>query len=404
MGETPRQAGMLFSAHTASMFITLAATVVQLRWMEPAERGRYALALTVVLLATLLLEPGVFPAGGRVLALSPDRETERRTLGALTIVALGLGVILSILLVIASFPVDLIFKKNIGWILLSAAPFALFLPFQTLAQESCQGLNQISRLSMFQLSLSLLNLVFQITLAFADRLTARTALMAQMAAISLSSLWAVLRMRPEFVERERHLRLILKEARSFGFNVYLARITGTASTRLDNLVIGYYLPEAMLGLYDNAQKVSSPIATLARSIAITRYRAFAAMDRVSNRISFWNTTLLAVGSIALVLVGPFALRFAFPKYADAAPLLLPFAVWGFFGGLFQPYHMFLGAHGRGAEIRNIALAITLFSVVALLIAVPKWGIRGAAWSAAAAMALDYVLAVYYYRKFRRTLE
>lgn len=395
---------MLFSAHTLSMFITLSATVVQLRWMEPDERGRYALSLAVVMISALLLEPGMFPAGGRVLAIERDRETQRRALGALTLMGFGLGAILSSFLAAASFAVDLIFRKNIGWILLSAAPFALFLPFQTLAQDSCQGLNQIRRLSLFQLSLSLVNLAFQIALALSGHLTARTALMAQLAAISLSSLSAVLSMRPDFTERARHIRLIIKEARSFGFNVYLARLTGTASTRLDNLVIGYYLPEAMLGLYDNAQRVSNPIITLARSLAITRYRAFAATDRISRRIIFWNAVTLAMGAVSLALIGPVALPLAFPKYSDAASLLLPFAVWGFFGGLFQPYNMFLGAHGRGAEIRNIALAITLFSIVALLFCVPRWGITGAAWSAAAAMALDYVLALYYYRKFRRTLS
>jgi O-antigen/teichoic acid export membrane protein len=257
---------------------------------------------------------------------------------------------------------------------------------------------------VFQLSLSLLNLAFQVALALSGHLSARTALMAYLAAISLSSLAAVLSMRPDFAERAHHIGSIIQEARRYGFNVYIARLTGTASTRLDNLVIGYYLPEAKLGLYDNAQRVSNPIVTLARSLAITRYRAFAATDRISRRIKFWNALTLSLASVSLALIGPVALPMVFPKYADAASLLLPFAVWGFFSGLFQPYNMFLGAHGRGAEIRNIALTITLFSVASLLLTVPKWGIKGAAWSAAATMALDYVLTVYYYRKFRRTLS
>jgi O-antigen/teichoic acid export membrane protein len=353
--------------------------------------------------SALLLEPGVFPAGGRVLAIERDRETQRRALGAMTLMGFVLGAMLSSLIALSSFAVDMIFKKNVGWILLSAAPFALFLPFQTLAQDSCQGLNQIRRLSVFQLALSVLNLAFQVSLALWGHLTARTALMAQLAAISLSSLLAVLSMRPDFAERARHIGLIIREARGFGFNVYLARLTGTASTRLDNLVIGYYLPEAMLGLYDNAQRVSNPIVTLARSLAITRYRAFAAMDRIPRRIKFWNAVTLGTAAISLALAGPLALPLVFPKYSDAARLLLPFAVWGFFSGLFQPYNMFLGAHGRGAEIRNIALAITLFSIVALLLSVPRWGIMGAAWSAAATMALDYGLVLYYYRKLRRRL-
>jgi Na+-driven multidrug efflux pump len=41
---------------------------------------------------------------------------------------------------------------------------------------------------------------------------------------------------------------------------------------------------------------------------------------------------------------------------------------------------------------------------ALLITVPRFGITGAAWTAAAAMALDYVLHVHYYRQFKKGLS
>jgi O-antigen/teichoic acid export membrane protein len=170
-------------------------------------------------------------------------------------------------------------------------------------------------------------------------------------------------------------------------------------------MIGYFVADPVpLSLYDGAQRLSNPIITLARSLAITRFRAFASLSSVSPRISRWNAGLLIASSLMLALAGPFALAFIFPKYTEAAPLLIPFAVWGLFGGLFQPYHMFLNAHGRGSEIRNIAMVTMAASVTGLLISVPRWGIAGAAWSSAAAMALDWAATLYYYRKFKRTLS
>ena len=65
-------------------------------------------------------------------------------------------------------------------------------------------------------------------------------------------------------------------------------------------------------------------------------------------------------------------------------------------------YQFVG-YGRGAEVRNIAAAVAISSLLGLRIAVPRYGISGAAWTSAAVMALDYVLHLYYYQRFRRSL-
>jgi O-antigen/teichoic acid export membrane protein len=46
--------------------------------------------------------------------------------------------------------------------------------------------------------------------------------------------------------------------------------------------------------------------------------------------------------------------------------------------------------------------VGLASLAGLWIAVPIFGLGGAAWVAASMMALDYVLHLYYYRVFRRS--
>jgi O-antigen/teichoic acid export membrane protein len=405
IGETPRQAGMLFSSNIASMFFSFLVTAVQLRWMDPADRGRFALALTIVSLSALAFEFGAFPAGARILALASDPETESRSLGALVLTGLGLGVVMAGFLLLAAQSIDAVFKKEIRWVLVAAAPLSISLLLQSLVQSACQGLNRIARLSLFQLSQSALNLTLHASLAFAGRLTAMTALAAQLSAIGIASLWTIIRMRPAFRETSRHLKMTFEEVRRYGFNIYLARITGTTSLHIDNLIIGYYIADPVpLSLYDATQKLSNPIVTVARSVAISRFRAFAAVDRVPRRISAWNLAILLASSAALAAIGPFALPVVFPKYAEAAPLLIPFAMWGLFGGLFQPYNMFLNAHGRGAEIRNIAMATMLASITSLVVCVPRWGIAGAAWASAATMALDYGVTLYYYQKFRKKIS
>src|SRR5437016_4764735 len=90
--ETPRQAGMLFSAQTVSMFAGFVASIIQARWMEPAEMGRFVFCLAVVLVTSLFFEFGVSSAGARVLALAQDTREQRQALGALALITLAISI------------------------------------------------------------------------------------------------------------------------------------------------------------------------------------------------------------------------------------------------------------------------------------------------------------------------
>jgi O-antigen/teichoic acid export membrane protein len=396
---------MLFSAQTASLAAGFCASVIQARWMEPAEMGRFAFCLAIIVVASLFFEFGISSAGARVLALAQDRQSERQALGALMLMTLAISVAFSVFIGLAAAPIDVFFKKDVRWLLLATAALAFFQPFQLFIEQSCQGLNQIRRLSVFQLLMSGGYLLALIILVAAQRLTAGTALGAYLAGTGLASVWTLLRMQPSFKGLSRYIELTLKETRGFGFNLYLARISGMASSRSDQLAIGYFLAgTAPLGMYAIAQKFSNPIAMVGRALAATRFRAFARLTRVPARITKWNAVAVLAASIALIGLGPLTLRLVFPKYSEAASLLVPFAVMNSFVGLFQPYNVFLASHGRGAELRNIVLIVGGATIAALIVTVPRFGIAGAAWTAAGAMALDYLLHVLYYRRFKRTLE
>lgn len=396
---------MLFSAQTASMFAGFCASVIQARWMEPAEMGRFAFCLSIIVVTSMFFEFGISSAGARVLALAGDRRSERQALGALVLMTLAISLVFSAFIALTAAPIDLIFNKDVKWLLIATAALALFQPFQLLIEQSCQGLNQIRRLSLFQLMMSGGYLLTLAVLVATQRLTAGTALGAYLAGTGLASVWTLVRMQPSFKGASGYIKVTLKETRGYGFNLYLARISGMASSRSDQLAIGYFLAgTAPLGMYAIAQKFSNPVALIGRSLAVTRFRAFARLNRVPPRITRWNAIAVVSASVGLIALGPVALRLFFPKYSEAAPLLLPFAVMNSFVGLFQPYNVFLASHGRGAELRNIVLIVGAATIAALVILVPRYGIAGAAWTGAGAMALDYLLHLLYYRKFKRTLE
>ena len=395
---------MLFSAQTVSMFAGFCASIIQARWMEPAEMGRFAFCLSIVLVTSLFFEFGVSSAGARVLALGQDAREQRQALGALTLMTFVISLAFAVFIAGAATAIDSIFHKDVRWLFIGTAALAFFLPFQLLIEQSCQGLNQIRRLSVFQLLMSGSYVVALIVLIALGRLNAGTALGAYLAGAGVAAAWTLARMRPSFSDALHFIKLALRETRGYGFNLYLARISGVASSRSDQLAIGYFFAgTAPLGMYAIAQKFSNPIAMMGRSLAVTRFRTFARLTSVPARITRWNAIVLVGTAIALVVFGPIVLRVAFPKYSEAAPLLIPFATMNLFVGLFQPYNVFLASHGRGVELRNIVLIVGVATIAALIVTVPRFGIAGAAWTGAASMALDYILHVLYYRKFKRTL-
>ena len=403
IGETPRQASLLFSAQMGSTVAGFIVATIQMRWMEPAQIGRYAFCLALIVIGGLVFEFGLFAAGGRVLALLSDRESEKMALGAFLMLSVADGIAFSVLVALIAFPADWIFKQDVRWLLIGAAPAALFLPAQRLIEESCQGLNRIRMLSEYRLVTAGLQLAATAMLALTHRLTAASALLAYLLAMGPAASITIVRLGVRFKGSSSFVRRTLREIKSYGFNAYIAAMTGTASARLDNVIIPYLIGAEPLGLYFSAQRFSAPLSALARTVAITRFRAFARLVEVPQRIVKWNTAAMATGAVLLALGGPVAITILFPRYAAAAPLFLPFAVLNLFLGLFQPYNMFLASHGRGAELRNIAAAVTIGTVIALFLCVPAYGVVGAAWAGAVAMMLDYALHLYYYRKLKAHL-
>jgi O-antigen/teichoic acid export membrane protein len=403
-GETVRQAGMLFTAQTGSLAAGLLISLIQARWMEPAEMGRFAFCIAIITVGGVCFEFGLFSAGARVLALEQDGQRQRQALGALVILTAAVGLAFSSFIAAMSWPIDAIFKKDVHWLLLGAAALAFFQPFQYFIELGCQGLNRIRLLSVFQLLMSAVYLATLAALTATRHLTAGVALAAYLTSIAVATVWTVARLRPLFKGASPYVRTTVRQAREYGMNLYFARITGIASWRADQLVIAYFLADAApLGVYAIVQKFANPIAMLGRSVALTRFRAFAQLARVPARLTRWNAALLTGAALGLIIAGPPAIRFLFPKYSMGTALLAPFALANLFVGLFQPYNIFLSSHGRGAEVRNIAAAVAAASLLSLSLAVPRWGIGGAAWAAAGVMALDYLLHLYYYQKFKRTL-
>lgn len=413
--DAGRQTVVLYGAQLLSMALNFGFTIILGRAMSTEDYGVYSFCFfSVVFFLSYLFEFGAFSAGARLLAIAADREEERRLLGALCIVGLGIGALFSLVIAASGPVVETILAQSghadasVTGPLLAAAPLAFAIPLQQLAEQACQGTNRIGALAALRLALPVASIALVSALyAFAGHLSPAPAICAYLGGYLVSAVVVLAMLRPTFAVRRDDFDRIFAAVREFGLDLYAGRVVGMMSTRLDQILIPL-LPGVgprRWGAYRIAQQVSEPVSSLARTLATTRFKAFANSREVPVAIERWNILIVGAAAAALAGLGWFAFEIIFPnKFRNARPLFVPFAFATFFAGLLQPYNMFLTAHGRGRSLRNISLALGVLNVVGLCVSVYYYGLAGAAWFAVAAMAFNFALHLYYYRKLLKELE
>jgi O-antigen/teichoic acid export membrane protein len=82
----------------------------------------------------------------------------------------------------------------------------------------------------------------------------------------------------------------------------------------------------------------------------------------------------------------------------AAALVLPLALAQCVRGVTTIYNTFLSAHGRGVELRNAGLVLTLSNLVFNFALIPSFGASGAAWASLLALVANFIAHVVFYRR------
>ena len=86
------------------------------------------------------------------------------------------------------------------------------------------------------------------------------------------------------------------------------------------------------------------------------------------------------------------------RYVAAAGLVLPLALAQYVRGITGLFNTFLSAHGRGREMRNAGLVLTVSNLVFNFALIPPFGARGAAWASLLALLANLVAYVAFYRR------
>jgi O-antigen/teichoic acid export membrane protein len=391
-----KQAVGLASASLVANALAVVSTAILTRNLGTNQFGTYSLAASLLMYVALFFDFGIFSPAARLVATTEVNE-RRAVVGAALLAYLPVGIAFSATVFGLSFGVDSVFNATPGHALLIAALPAIALPFIPILQGLAQALGRLHVASAGVVVSQLMIVIFVVVAVLIDALSAPNALAFRSLAQFLTMLAAVLWLRPVFRGARYWIRMMLRGAREWGVQAFLGRILSIGTYNMDVLMLGIWANSRSVGFYALAASLAAasglPVEAMGPAL-------FAQMARAAAIARRWLLIAAVVGSACAILawaVAEPAIRIFFSaRYVPAASLVLPLALAQFTRGVTGIFNSFMNAHGKGKDLRNTGLILTVSNLTLNFILIPPFGASGAAWASLLALVINLAGYFFYY--------
>jgi O-antigen/teichoic acid export membrane protein len=205
-------------------------------------------------------------------------------------------------------------------------------------------------------------------------------------------------LRPTFHGMRDEFRLIRREVREFGRDVYLGRVVDGLTTGLDKILLAFFHGMIPVGYYAIAMTMSTPISMFSKAVSQSAYKQFVVEKRIPRRLLLISLLWSTVGAVILWVACQTLIPLFFTdKYASALGVL-PWIMAGFaLAGLNHPFHAFLAAHREGRAIRIMSMSTSGVNIALNFLLIPTLAMTGAAIAFLSTYALNILMNLYFYR-------
>jgi O-antigen/teichoic acid export membrane protein len=373
--------------------------VLLTRKLSTSDFGSYSFAFSVLSLTGLLFEFGLFVPAARTAALT-DGKARHQVIGAALLLYVPIGLAYSATIFAISFWVDNWFAVDAGDALRLAAPIASAFPFILIVEQLSQGVDRLHVASLQKVFAPLLfATLLLLTLGAGVTLTAPNALALRAAAMLITCIGAAIWLRPAFAATRYWARKLVGQAREWGFQVYVGRVLSIGTYNMDVLLLGLWTDPRSVGLYVLAGSVAMASGLPVSGMAAALFPQLARDSAIGRRRLLLATMVgLVCAVLATVLAEP-VIRILFSsRYIAAAGLVAPLAFAQFVRGLTSVFNAFLSAHGRGRDLRNAGLVLTVSNLGLNVALIPSYGASGAAWASFFALVANLLAHIVFYRR------
>lgn len=397
--RTAGQAVTFAAANGLTSLFSAVAMALLARGLSAPEFGSFSFCVTFLLFLSLFFDFGLFLPAARLTAKA-DRPGQRHLVGAALIAYVPVGLAFCIVVAALALAVDSVFAVEARDALLIGAPLAIVYPFQLLAWHLGQGLD---RLHVYSITLAAGNGLFVVFLlgciVLDVELSIVLGIVLRGAGFLVGCVAFVVWAGPVFRRATSRVGELVRDARDYGFQVYLGRALSTATYNMDVLLLGALANAEVVGFYAVAVALGNVIGLPALGLSAALFPRMTGQSRLNRRWLTVSWVVALAGAGLLVLTAEPVIEVLFSeRYLSAADIVPPLALASAVRSVTSVYNSFLSAHGRGRELRNAALVLAGTNLVLNLVLIPPFEAQGAAWASLIALLANLGAHILFYRR------
>lgn len=391
---------ILYGSSIVGMGLAFLTSIWTTRFLSPTEFGNMKFVVTVWTLFGIIVNLGIFHSAGQAILREHQPKAIREIIGADLIIAFAIGIALVAMIVILSKPIDWIFKIQIAELLLLLAPLVIIYPFRDALTLILQCTNKIFLLAVLNALPSLLFLIFLMIASHFLTIGISILLIAMQFSLILVIIFMIIILRPSFANLWKRIKEIMLFQKSYGLPQYIGYLVGNATGQINRLAIVFWVDSASIGFYSLAYTLVEPLRLIPFSVATASFREFAGNKRVPRKILAVTliSTLVTLVVTLLLLGKPLTWVYPAEYAAHIGPMSQILAFGAVIQGFAELFNRFLGAHGRGRQLKIAAYAFGAAYVLGTLVMTPLWGVWGTIGSVLLASSINLGLMLFFYNK------
>ena len=398
------QTTLLFASSLLGVGLGLISSILNTRFLSPEEYGNYRYVYNIISFISSLLLFGYFVSGCRMLAVSKDSGLNKRINGAMLIILAITVAIICIAMIVISFVQDN-FNPSVSYLFIASLPVCGAPLVLNYINTTFQGENRIKELSVARLLPYLIYIPVGYAWYSSYGSSATTLMLIQNGCAIVIYLLLIFNLRPSFSNLKPVFKLLKKENYEYGFHVYVGSVLAVSLGYVSGITLGIFEGNnTNVGFYTLALTVATPLSLLSSIVGTTHFKEFANTDRISSSVVKNTIIVSGISLFAFILMIVPLVKWAYSEaYAPVGYYASVIAIGMVFHGFGDMYNRFLGAHGKGKEIRNSAIVTGLMQLTGSICFVYLWGIYGAIATRILSSIIYFVLMISYYNRTLREL-
>ena len=393
-----KQVLTLYFSTVGSTILGIGTSVLNTHNLSTLEYGNVRYITNIFTFVSSILLFGYFTSGARLLALSNDNNKRQQINGALLVVLIIALLLCSALMVICFilnklYGDDSISNLFFASIFISSSPLLI-----SYINTSFQGENRINGISLARILPVASYLVAGFFIYKYVNVTPVLMLLLQNGISVFITILLIISTKPNFINIKESLSLLHNENKIYGIHVYTGSVLAVSFGYLSGITLGLFEQNnESVGFYSLAYTIASPLSMLPSIIGTTYFRKFANQNLIPRKIVLITIFMSLFSLLAfIVLIHPLVSMLYSSEYIVVARIASFLAVGTVLHGMGDMFNRFLGAHGKGKELRNGAVLSGIILLIGNFVFVYYWGVDGAIFTRVLASIVYMLMMIFYY--------